>query len=209
MQDKYLEMCKYVQDIFSRSDVVAKVDTLPFRNRMEHTKRVYKWAERILKTEAADSHVVLTSAIFHDVGYAVFNGKEHSENSGVICEKYLTENGYDEAFIRKVVYIVENHSDKNQLSESTTSIEHAILMEADLLDETGAMGVVWDCMDEGNNAEQSYEKTLKRLKSRSAYKYPDKNPMCTTTAKQLWEEKQRLFKAFVDGLEYDLYVSHK
>lgn len=209
MQDKYLEMYEYVQGILSSSNVIAKVDMLPFRNRMEHTKRVYKWAERILKTEAADSDVVLTSAIFHDVGYSVFNGKEHAENSRIICEKYLNENGYDEAFIRKVVYIVENHSDKNQLSESTTSIEHAILMEADLLDETGAMGIVWDCMDEGGNAEQSYEKTLKRLKSRSAYKYPDKNPMRTATSKKLWEEKQRLFKAFVDGLEYDLYVSHE
>lgn len=27
--------------------------------------------------------------------------------------------------------------------------------------------------------------------------------------KKLWEEKQKLFKAFVDSLEYDLYVSHK
>jgi uncharacterized protein len=155
-------------------------------------------------TEAADSDVVFTAAILHDIGYTVINENDHEKNSGIMCKQYLIENGYNEEFIRKVVYIVENHSQKKLLSEPDINIEYAILMEADLLDETRAMAILWDCMDEGSSAEQSYSKTLDRLKSRSMYKYPGRNPMHTTTAKQLWKEKQKLFIDFIESLDYDI-----
>lgn len=204
MQEKYIEMLEYVKTMLPRDITAAKIDKYPFRNRIEHTIRVYNWVDHILKTEAGDRDVALTAAIFHDSGYTVFNGKGHEENGAVICEHFLSDKGYDRDFIDRVVYIVRNHSRKDLLCTQNITLEHAILMEADLIDETGAMAVVWDCMAEGNSPDQCYEKTLKRLKSRSAYRNPEKYQMFTNTSKKIWREKQAYFKNFVDLFEQDL-----
>jgi uncharacterized protein len=47
-----------------------------------------------------------------------------------------------------VVFLVKNHSNKQLMTAKGTPLELILLMEADLLDETGALSIVWDCMME-------------------------------------------------------------
>ena len=102
-----------------------------------------------------------------------------------------------------IKYLILNHSKKELMQNKNTPIELIILMEADLLDETGALSIVWDCMAEGAQEIQSFEKTYKHIKDKSC-KILDINPMVTKPGKEIWKKKQTLVKEFIIQLKYDL-----
>ena len=79
-----------------------------------------------------------------------------------------------------------------------------LLLEADMLDERGALGILWDAMAEGAKPLQTYEGTLERLKMRKLYRRPERNPLVTERGRAFWAEKQRLHMDFVLALERDL-----
>ncbi len=201
------EMLGYVEEQLKTSKIQTKRRPFPFRTRFEHTKRVVKWAERLLESEAADRDVVLTAAVFHDVGYARCETSEdarnHAAHSAVMTREYLTERGYDGAFTEAVCDAIANHSKKELLRVVDTPPEVVLLQEADLLDETGALAVVWDCMAEGGEEVQTFPKTLEHLKAVSLQTIRTE-PMRTETARKFWAEKRALTEAFVASLEFDL-----
>ncbi len=203
----YKQMFRYVQDylVAAGCDEASKSSGYAFRKRSEHIRRVFLWAKRLTEgEEGINTAAILTAAIFHDIGYARLPEEmEHAQNSAVLCEKYLTENGYDRAFIDLVTYLVKNHSSKEMLKAADTQLELILLMEADLLDETGALSIVWDCMAEGTKEIQSFEKSYNHILSYSM-KELSINPMITDKAKAFWDDKQRLAKTFVEQLRYDL-----
>jgi uncharacterized protein len=142
--------------------------------------------------------------MLHDIGYVVQNKKaKHAVSSAKLCEKYLKDNDYDDCFIKKVTFLVENHSNKYLLNIQDTNIELILLIEADLLDETGAMSIVWDCMAEGMEQVQSFEKAFAHISDKSQYTL-EVNPMLTNKAKEYWEEKRTLTNLFVQHLRADL-----
>jgi uncharacterized protein len=201
-------MFQYVNNCLGDNDGEAcKIKYFPFRKRSEHIRRVFMWAERLVDGEEnVNKEAVLVSAIFHDVGYALsLDSLKHGENSAILCEKYLKENGFDIGFINLVVYLVKNHSQKELMVASGTPLELILLMEADLLDETGALSIVWDCMMEGSQQVQTFEKTYKHIMNYS-YKLLSENPMVTTKAKAFWENKQNLIREFTRQLSYDLGI---
>ena len=203
----YDQMFQYVQNylINTGCDEATTISTFAFRKRHEHTRRVFHWAKRLIEGEAGiNTQAVLTAAIFHDIGYALLpKGMEHAQNSAVLCEKYLMENHYDSDFIRLVVFLVKNHSHKELLKNADTPLELILLMEADLLDESGALSIVWDCMAEGAKESPSYEKTYHHIMNYSVNTL-NINPMVTKKAKAFWEDKQRFAKIFIDHLSFDL-----
>lgn len=199
-------MFQYVRDFLaSNNGEVTRIGGHQFRKRSEHIKRVFKWAERLTYGEPnINRDAVLTASIFHDVGYAVLdNDLSHAENSAVICEEYLKENNFDTQFIDFVVFLVKNHSNKRLMTEKDTCKELILLMEADLLDETGALSIVWDCMSEGTKEIQSFEKTYYHILDYSYQTIKD-NPMVTEKARAFWDSKQKLIECFTSHLKYDL-----
>jgi len=203
----YDQMFRYVREFLLKTgcDAASKSSGYAFRKRSEHTRRVFLWAKRLTEGETGiNTEAILTAAIFHDIGYALLPEEmEHAQNSAVLCEKYLTENHYDNAFTDLVTYLVKNHSRKEILKTDGTPLELILLMEADLLDETGALSIVWDCMAEGTKESQSFEKTYNHILSYSV-KELSINPMVTEKAKAFWKEKQRLANKFEEHLSFDL-----
>ncbi len=132
------------------------------------------------------------------------DSKEHAENSVIIFEEYCSKRkdlkNEDIEFIK---YLIRNHSKKEIMQDCNIPIELIILMEADLLDETGALSIVWDCMAEGSQDKQSFIKTLEHIKEKSC-KILDRNPMVTKVGKEMWEIKQKIVKEFTEQLSYDL-----
>jgi uncharacterized protein len=120
----------------SNNGELSKTGLFPFRKRSEHIRRVLMWAKRLTEGEEfVNKEAVLTSAIFHDIGYAVSEDDSgHAKYSAVICESYLKENNFDSEFISLVIYLVKNHSNKELMKSSDTPLELILLMEADLLD---------------------------------------------------------------------------
>ena len=174
-----------------------------FREKYSHTKRVFEWAKRLLQTEKADGDVLLYAAIFHDVGYTV-SPAEHGKHSSEICKSYLSENGFDNEFIERVSECILNHDNKELLRGDNTSKEVILLIEADCLDESGAMSILRDALSEGFSGDTSYSKVYQRLLNRQIMR-----PVCdlfcvTETAKKIWLEKQKLYFSFIDSLKIDL-----
>jgi len=202
----YQEMFEHVRNYLDiNRKEITKVNPFPFRKRSDHIQRVFNWAKHLLEgTNTINQEAVLVAALFHDVGYAL-DHSNHALYSAIICEKYLSEHKFDPEFIELVVYLVKNHSNKHLMTHTNTPLELITLMEADLLDETGALSIVWDCMNEGNQKEQTFEKTFNHIMDYS-YQSIIQNPMVTPIAKAIWESKQKLTKEFVTQLSFDLGI---
>jgi uncharacterized protein len=180
----------------------------PFRRRSDHIYRVYIWVNRLLeklRDTKIDKNALLLAALFHDIGYAISdNSKEHAENSVTIFEKKRKKMELMKENNDFVKYLIMNHSKKELMKNKDTPIELLILMEADLLDETGALSIVWDCMAEGAQEIQNFEKTYEHIKDKSC-KILNTNPMITEPGKEIWKNKQRIVKEFCEQLYNDLY----
>ena len=191
----------YVKTIFENHPEHAV--NYKFREKYSHTKRVVAWAKRLLLHEKADADVLLYAAVFHDVGYTV-SPANHPVHSAEICSKYLYLNGFDDAFIQRVLDCILKHDNKELLKDDETSIEIILLIEADCLDESGAMSVLRDALSEGLTENTSYSKTYQRLLERRIMQ-PLNNLFCKTeTAKIFWQEKQKLYLEFIRSLQIDL-----
>lgn len=190
---------RYVKGLFDASPGHALA--FGFREKYAHTQRVVLWARRLLKTELADGDVLLMAATFHDVGYAV-SPENHPARGAEICERYLRENGCSADFVARVADCVRRHADKSQLRAPGAPRELVLLIEADCLDETGAMSVLRDALSEGTGG--GYRQTYERLLQRSIFKKPGEFPCATETARKIWTEKQRLYLEFVKSLAEDL-----
>ncbi len=203
----YEQMFRYVKDYLVKTgcDEASRTIGYAFRKRSDHIRRVFQWAKRLTDGETGiHTEAILTAAIFHDIGYSLLpEDMEHAENSAVLCERYLAESSCDRAFIDLVTYLVKNHSRKKMMRSADTPLELILLMEADLLDETGALSIVWDCMAEGTMETQSFEKTYRHILDYTC-KELSVNPMVTEKAKAIWEKKQHLATMFAEHLSYDL-----
>jgi uncharacterized protein len=200
------EMFRYVEEQLNNGDIYGtSISRFPFRKRSDHIRRVLMWAERLSEGYPdVNREALFTATVFHDVGYAkLLDGQKHAEISAIICEHYLTENDFDSEMIEMVTYLVRNHSHKQLMADPHTPLELILLMEADLMDESGALSIVWDCMMEGAQAIQSFEKTYEHIRKYSGRLLAE-NPMVTPKAKVIWESKQKLVREFINHLEYDL-----
>ena len=204
----YKTMLAYVKTVLEAND--GNDSNYPFRVRMDHIRRVTQWAARLFDENGfdaeADKDAALTAAVFHDAGYNRdnrHNGKGHAEVSAGIFLQYAAENGIANDRAAFIADVIRCHSNKALLEAADTPTELILLMEADLLDETGALGIVWDCMTEGAQAEQSFAKTAAHIERYSAgiLSY---DPMRTAAGKAHWEEKQRLVREFMARLAVDL-----
>lgn len=207
----YEEMIAFMRAALGPNDLEStKSSVTLFRRRSEHSLRVLGWAEILAEEhEDLDLEALKIAALFHDIGYAsCTNKKEHAAESAKICDGYLKSIGYDETRTQRIVDIVAAHSQKALLREADTPIELKVLMEADLLDETGALGVLWDCLVQGQKPEQSYAATYQHIVDFTAQSLKT-NPMVSTKGKRIWEQKRRLVEAFLESLEQDLFVGNQ
>jgi uncharacterized protein len=177
----------------------------PFRSRVKHTRRVWMWAERLAENrEDVDRDVLFTAAIFHDVGYAIGEPEQHQRESAELFLTYAQAHGLDEAFSRQVASCIAIHSDKQRMAHpEELTVEQILLMEADLLDEEGALAICWDGLSCGYQNVTSYEAVYEH----SQREWKDKlahNPMVTEKGKELWQHKQEFVKSYLQELRYDL-----
>jgi Predicted HD superfamily hydrolase len=203
----YNEMLDFVYETLKMNKgLKSDKPHLFFRNRYEHIQRVFGWANRILPgVETCNVDVVLTAAVFHDVGYKDSIGKNHAALGSQIFETYALDHDFDLEFTKKVSNLIQQHSYKELLHHSDTSIELILLMEADLLDEEGALGIVFDLLAEGYKEPESYASVFNEIMIHSAH-IVEQNYMITPLAKKFWEEKKRFIENFMKDLKFDLFM---
>ena len=203
----YEDMIHYVKEFLQNADAKAALSSskFPFRDRFDHTLRVYKWALRINEVEKGDEEILSIAAIFHDVGKWVKNNKPHALVGSEICDTYLRNISYPEAKRTRVVNAIKYHSSKSR-EDLDLTLEDKILMDADMLDEVGATAVLWDSMATALQKEGSYFKAYQRhvkfFKSLDNHKKYIK----TATGAKLYQERLDFLELFIDQLEFELGI---
>lgn len=177
-------------------------------DRFDHTMRVYKWMNLLYESydekENIDFKALAIATIFHDIGYC--EGKSetpHGEISARYCRKYLQDKGYELEKIDFICDIIARHSQKKTMNDNIP-MELVLLMEADLLDDTGAQSLVMDVWMEVIKEENvSFASILEHMEN---YTLRDvqKNPMRTKLARKIWDEKRKMVEEFVEAYREDL-----
>ena len=175
-------------------------------DRYAHTVRVYKWMIRIvnqLRDDTLDVEALKIATIFHDVGYAVQGDDRHAEESAAICRDYLERRPYDPAQIDLICYLILEHPNKRLLHEKTTPLELVVLMEADMLDDTGAMGIILDSWIASKEDDPSFESVCRHFE-KYTYRHMKQMEFVTAPGKQFWHEKRNLVYEFLRQYKRDL-----
>jgi len=108
-----------------------------------HILRVAKTCEVIGKKEGARLELLIPAALMHDLINLPKNHPQRSEAStmtGAKAEEFLREADYSQEQINEIKQIIKEHSYSKGLKPST--IEAAILQDADRLDAIGAVGIL-------------------------------------------------------------------
>ena len=194
----YSEVIEFVKKTTSEN---AKKDAYPFRNVYEHTMRVYRWAIRLQTKLGGDLDVIVLAALLHDIGWE--EGRPHSEVSAEIAIEYLDSIGVAPELITKVGEIILMHSDKD--TERDLSIEAKIVMDADLLDEIGALGIMRDCMETAVEDEASYKRAYYKIKDFYRTNKPKIKRCKTETARAEYVKRMQLIESYIYQIEKELF----
>lgn len=201
-------MFQYVEDIlygYDRKKGEKSKNKIAY-DRYEHTVRVYKWMIRItdrLKDDNLDIESLKVATIFHDCGYSSGTDENHAVTSSAICRDYLERRQYSPEKTDFICYLIEEHSNKKLLHEKNTPIELIVLMEADMLDDTGAMGIVLDSWIASRNENASFE-TVCRHFEKYTYRHMKQMEFVTAPGRQFWHEKRKLVYEFLRQYKRDL-----
>lgn len=203
----YEEMFRFVEQELAEYDAHGGMAKNKIRySRMDHIRRVYRWMLQLYdaypEREMIDLDALRIAVIFHDSGYGQIERGEHAKAGAGICRKFLTEHGYPAEKTEFICDMIARHSDKGLLMQDIPP-ELVLLLEADLLDDTGAQGVVMDVWMEAMLEEVTFESIAEHI-GRYSCRLMQKNPMRTKEGKRIWEKKRALVEAFYSSYIEDL-----
>jgi uncharacterized protein len=189
------ETYHYVDNIFSRNNQSQS-------HSLEHTIRVANTCIDIAERLGASIDILLTSALFHDVGRAEEEktGRNHADISAELAKEYLEKKErYD--MIPEVCDAIKSHRFSTKISPKFK--EGKILKDADALDALGVIGLyrVISYSAERNvdmgKTNMHFHKKLLVLPSLMHFKY----------SKKLAKRKCKILITFSKGLEKTIYRS--
>jgi HD superfamily phosphodiesterase len=114
-----------------------------------HHRRVWNYAKDLirltpLKNIGQISHLpaeAIISCYLHDIGMAVDRGVKHGKCSRELCKRFFSENNIPENKYLDVLEAIENHDNKDYISNANRNELLTILSVADDLDAFGLAGV--------------------------------------------------------------------
>ena len=178
--------------------------------RYEHTKRVLGWAKRLYDATADKTGLryedLMIAAIFHDVGRAVSiqTGEDHAKAGVPITRDWLLANGYDSDRAEYIAGLVGTHSEKWRMQDPDTDRNLLMLMEADLLDDMGLLGIVMDTMIvRARKTDATFYDCYNHYET---YTHPMQHdcPVVTKEARALWDAKTESTDRFVEEYRKDI-----
>jgi len=170
----------------------SKSQLIDHCNRVEQMVIEIGEAEQVAKIESLQ-----LAAILHDVG-KVYSYKNHASiGAEMVLKEY--ENKIDKTTLNYVVTLVREHSNK-----TGTTLAQMVLDDADLLDETGAMGILMQISNVSKSDELFYDKVRQSLNREQRYQEKIYKQLRTKTGKILMKDKMKLLQAFNYQLEKEL-----
>ena len=194
----YSEVIEFVKKTTSENENNGQKS---FKSRYEHTMRVYRWAIRLQAKLGGDLDVIVLAALLHDVGYE--EGRPSNEVSAEVAVEYLDSIGVDAELIVKVGEIIMAHVEKD--TDRDLSLECRIVMDADLLDEVGAIGIMRDCMTTAVEDEASYKRAYYKIKEFYRTNKPKISQCKTDTARNEFAKRLQVVEGYIYQLERELF----
>lgn len=211
---QFSEMLEFVKSVLSEGESEKLGVKLEINySRFEHTKRVLKFSKKLYdmaedKTGLRYEDLIIAT-IFHDVGRTSADRLHisHAKAGVPITKEYLLSHDFPEDRVDYIGSLVERHSEKWRMADPSTDRNLIMLMEADLLDDAGALGIVMDCMiTESRSSQADFVDCLDHI-NRYTKRISANNPMVTADAKKLWDEKAELVFGFTAALSDDIELS--
>ena len=194
----YSEVIEYVKKMTTEN---GRPSNYPFRSRFDHTMRVYRWAIKLQSKLGGDLDIIALAALLHDIGWD--SERPHEEVGAELAVEYLDSIGVDPQIITRVGEIIMIHEDKD--TEAELSLECKIVMDADLLDEVGAVSVIWDSMATALEDEASYKKAYYRIKNFYRINKPKIRRCKTDAARAEYTKRMQLLESYIFQLEKELF----
>lgn len=167
MKEMIVKCRQMVEIIYNKYDASHDLD---------HIDRVMKNAEKILLTEpTADELVVRLAVLLHDIEDA----KYESLHEATTVEM-LKQIGASEDLSANVMSAIESVSFNGGHSKEITSIEGAIVRDADRLDAIGAIGIARAFAFGGARGRKLYDLEEEARRSMSASEYRSKETASVT-----------------------------
>ncbi len=193
----YSEVIEFVKQTASENSGAENT----FRNSYDHTMRVYRWAIRLQAKLGGDLDVIVLAALLHDIGHE--QGRPTNEVSAEVAVEYLDSIGVSPDLIVKVGEIIMICPDKE--TDKDISLECKIVMDADFLDEVGAVGIMRDCMITACQEDASYKRAYYRVKD-FYRKYKPLIRCCKTeTARTEFNKRMQLIESYIYQLEKEIF----
>ncbi len=171
-----------------------------FRDRWDHTKRVLAWAKRIQTEEGGDWEVIELATWLHDCGYE--ENRSHAEVAADKAKEFFEVHPYGKA--EAVIGLIRNHSRKED-EELELSLELKILMDADTLDEKGALAILLDAMSEVmENSNACYEDVYGRILRYFPEVRREARRLKTETGKMIFQRKIRWMEGCIAVIREEL-----
>lgn len=123
----------------------------------EHVYRVLFVALDIAKTEKADTDILITACLLHDIARKEQNENPalcHAEEGAKKARAFLTQNNFESDFADKVAHCISAHRFRGD--KPPESIEAKILFDADKIDVCGALGIARTLLYNGTHGEPLY-----------------------------------------------------
>lgn len=203
-------MFRYVEDIlysYDRERGNKSKNKIAY-DRYAHTVRVYQWMIRIARElcdDSLDFESLKIATIFHDAGYGNEGEDGHAAASAAVCRDYLERRQFSPSQIDFICYLIEEHSNKKLFYEKSTPIELVVLMEADMLDDTGAMGIILDTWIASKEEHPSFESVCRHFE-KYTYRHMKQMDFVTAPGKRFWHEKRKLVYEFLRQYRRDLGI---
>ncbi|KAB2807657.1 HD domain-containing protein [Phaeocystidibacter luteus] len=190
-----------------------------------HIDRVRRTAMLLAIEEGADTQIVELAALLHDVDDWKFNGGD-VDSGPETAKNWILELGGSEALAETIKAIVNEVTFKGAGVETKTStLEAAVVQDADRLDALGAIGIarafayggsrsrlLWDPEEEYEQHE-SFDAYKKNTSSTIAHFHEKllllKDRMQTVAGKQLAEERHNFMVTYLDQFEREWWGDNR
>ena len=178
-----------------------------------HTKRVSQIALKLAQKEGADAQICELAALLHDVGDHKLHGN-NPEKGEAFLKKWINENLPEEIGLR-IFQIISAVSYKGaEVETPTSSIESAVVQDADRLDAIGAIGIARAFAFGGSKGRQMHNPEIKSESHQDFHSYRNsqgptinhfyekllllKDRMQTKSGKKMAVERHQFMEGFLD-----------
>lgn len=192
-----------IQNVYDFTQVFLKI-TDPYNKIStrveEHTMRTIKIAERLMNKEIADKEIVIITLLLHDISKTVCENS-HNLVSHRLAEILFEKYNYLDKKKKKILDCILYHSAKDLESLDLTP-EMKVVMDADILDEIGILLISRVCL-RTHNKNLSIQELIKLLDNKYVKIERELSYVKTKTGKELYIQKKKKFKEYLDALKIE------